>query len=66
MDLDGDGRLSLAEVAGYSDVVPHFDRADRNRDGKLTPAEYERLGKVPPPKVPKARAEKKSRPGAGR
>lgn len=65
LDLDGDGRLSIAEAAGHSDVVLHFDRADRNRDGKLTPAEYERLGKVPPPKVPKARPAKKSTPAAG-
>ena len=47
LDLDGDNRVSLAEAAGHEEVVVHFDRADRNRDGKLTLAEYERLGKKP-------------------
>jgi hypothetical protein len=47
LDLDGDGRISLAEAAGHAEVVTHFDRADRNRDGKLTLAEYQNLGKKP-------------------
>jgi hypothetical protein len=57
--LNGDGRLSLAEAAGYGEIVTRFDRADRNRDGKLTPAEFERLAKLPPPKAPKSKAAKK-------
>jgi hypothetical protein len=59
LDLNGDGRLSLAEAAGYGEIVTRFDRADRNRDGKLTPAEFERLAKLPPPKAPKSKAAKK-------
>lgn len=59
LDLDGDGRLSLAEAAGYGEIVTRFDRADRNRDGKLTQAEFERLAKLPPPKAPKKKSAKK-------
>jgi hypothetical protein len=51
MDLNGDGRLSLAEAAGNAEIVTRFDRADRNRDGKLTQAELNRLAKLPPPKA---------------
>jgi len=45
LDLDDDGRVSLAEAAGHEEVVRHFDRADRNKDGRLTLKEYENLGK---------------------
>jgi hypothetical protein len=51
LDLNGDGRLSLPEVTGNNDIVTRFHRADRNRDGKLTSAEFDRLAKLPPPKV---------------
>lgn len=57
LDLDGDGRVSLAEAAGHADLVVHFDRADRNRDGKLTLAEYQNLGKKAPPPKKKQAAE---------
>ena len=50
VDLNGDGRLSLAEAAGNAEIVTRFDRADRNRDGKLTQVELNRLAKLPPPK----------------
>jgi len=43
LDLDGDGRLSLAEAAGNREIVTRFNRADRDKDGRLTPAEFERL-----------------------
>lgn len=46
LDLDGDGMVSKAEAAGHAEVTLAFDRADRNRDGKLTLAEYERYGKA--------------------
>jgi len=43
LDLNGDGYVSAAEAAGYRDVVIRFDKADRNRDGKLSRAEFARL-----------------------
>ena len=60
LDLNRDGRLSLAEAAGYGEIVTRFDRADRNRDGKLTQTEFERLAKLPPPKAGKSKAAKKA------
>jgi hypothetical protein len=48
LDLNGDGQLSLAEAAGYGEIVTRFDRADRNKDGRLSQAEFERLAKLPP------------------
>jgi hypothetical protein len=42
LDLDGDGMVSKAEAAGHADVITAFDKADRNRDGKLSEAEYAR------------------------
>jgi hypothetical protein len=53
LDLNGDGKLSLAEAAGYGEIVRRFDRADRNKDGKLTKAEFDRLAKLPPAKAEK-------------
>lgn len=56
LDVDGDGKLSLAEAAGYGDIVTRFHRLDRNKDGKLTKSEFDRLAKLPPPKArPKAK-----------
>lgn len=53
LDIDGDGKLSLAEAAGHGHIVRRFERADRNKDGKLTQAEFTRLAKLPPPKARK-------------
>jgi Ca2+-binding EF-hand superfamily protein len=46
LDLDGDGYVSLAEAAGNAAVVERFDRADRDRDGKLSRKEFRKLKKV--------------------
>lgn len=67
LDLDGDERVSLAEAAGHAEVVAGFDRADRNRDGRLSLAEFRTLGKKPAgkaklPRRPKATA-RTERPG---
>lgn len=43
LDLNGDGMVSLAEAAGHANVVVRFDRADRDRDGRLTLIEFTRL-----------------------
>lgn len=61
LDRNRDGQLSLAEAAGYGEIVTRFARADRNRDGKLTQAEFERLSKLPPPKAKTKSAKKDSR-----
>jgi hypothetical protein len=53
LDLNGDSRISLAEAAGHDELVVRFDRADRNRDGKLTKTEFNRVEKLPPPKAEK-------------
>ncbi|HJY75682.1 MAG TPA: hypothetical protein VKE95_03575 [Burkholderiales bacterium] len=45
LDIDGDGFVSKAEAAGNEPVTVGFDRADRNRDGKLSFAEYDSIGK---------------------
>ena len=45
LDLDGDGAISKAEAAGNAQLVDGFDRADKNRDGKLSRQEYETLWK---------------------
>jgi hypothetical protein len=38
----------MAEAAGHEKVMLGFDRADRNRDGKLSFAEYDSIGKPRP------------------
>lgn len=41
-DANGDGLLTLAE---YTAQTRGFDFADRNRDGALSPAEFERIAR---------------------
>jgi hypothetical protein len=45
LDIDGDGLVSRAEAAGNAEVSVGFDRADRNRDGKVNTAEWQRYEK---------------------
>jgi len=56
LDIDGDGFISKAEAAGNAPVTIGFDRADRNRDGKLSFAEYDSIGK---PRAQKKQAKAK-------
>ena len=46
LDLNGDFFISAAEAAGHAEIVRGFDKADRNHDGKLSRAEFERLKKA--------------------
>jgi hypothetical protein len=64
LDLNGDGRLSLAEAAGHADIMARFQRADRNKDGKLSQVEFDRLDKLPekPPPRKKPRSKKAAQP----
>jgi len=66
LDVDGDGKVSKAEAAGHAEVTGAFDRADRNRDGKLTLAEYERYGKAKANAQARAEAKAKARQAAAR
>lgn len=45
LDLDGDGQISRAEAAGHAEVTLGFDRADRNRNGRISAAEWQRYEK---------------------
>jgi hypothetical protein len=45
LDIDGDGQVSRAEAAGHAEVTLGFDRADRNRNGKVSTAEWQRYEK---------------------
>jgi hypothetical protein len=45
LDVDGDGQVSKAEAAGHAEVTLGFDRADRNRNGKVSSAEWQRYEK---------------------
>lgn len=58
LDYDGDGFVSKAEAAGNAFATLGFDHADRNRDGKLSFAEYDSIGK------PKPAAKKQARSGS--
>ena len=46
LDVNGDGYVSLSEAAGHELIVTRFDRADKNRDGKLSRKEFANLSKV--------------------
>jgi hypothetical protein len=45
LDIDADGQVSKAEAAGHAGVTVGFDRADRNRNGKVSTAEWQRYEK---------------------
>lgn len=60
LDLDGDGQVSRAEAAGHAEVTLGFDRADRNRNGKLSTAEWQRYEKAQE-RIAKARAARLAR-----
>lgn len=45
LDSDGDGMVSKAEASGNAELMKNFDRADKNRDGKLSREEYAAMNK---------------------
>jgi hypothetical protein len=61
LDINRDGYVSAAEAAGFPDIVTRFDKADRNRDGRLSRAEYTRLKAMKP--LAKAKSSGKSAVG---
>lgn len=65
LDLNGDGAVSLAEAAGNAEVVTKFDKADRNKDGKLSRVEYDRLDRIQL-KVAKAKVARSAATGGTR
>jgi Ca2+-binding EF-hand superfamily protein len=60
LDLNRDGYVSAAEAAGFGEIVTRFDRADRNRDGRLSRTEFTRLKTL---KVAKGKGSGKSAVG---
>ena len=60
LDLNRDGFVSAAEASGFGEIVTRFDKADRNRDGKLSRVEFTRLKTL---KVAKAKGGGKSAVG---
>lgn len=65
LDLNGDGRVSLAEAAGHAEVVTKFDKADRNKDGQLSRVEFDRLDRIQL-KVAKAKGARSAAAGGTR
>jgi prophage tail gpP-like protein len=65
LDIDGDGFVSKAEAAGNATATLGFDRADRNRDGKLSFSEYDSIGKAPAAAKKKQQARTASSASAG-
>jgi len=65
LDIDGDGSVSRSEAAGNEPVTVGFDRADRNRDGKLSWKEYDSIGKAPAKKKARQARNKSASASAG-
>lgn len=65
LDLNGDGYVSLSEAAGDAVVVNRFDRADRNRDGKLSAKEFANLKKVKVRMATRKKQDKEASAAAG-
>lgn len=43
VDTNGDGKISMKEASSWESLVAGFDKADADRDGMLSKAEYRKL-----------------------
>jgi hypothetical protein len=43
VDTDGDGKISMKEASSWEGLMVGFDKADVDRDGLLSEAEYKKL-----------------------
>ena len=43
VDVNGDGKITMQEASSYEGLMVSFDKADEDRDGQLSKAEYQKL-----------------------
>ena len=43
VDANGDGNITMKEASSFEGLMTAFDKADEDRDGLLSKAEYEKL-----------------------
>ncbi len=43
VDTNGDGKITLKEASSHEGLMTSFDKADVDRDGLLSKAEYQKL-----------------------
>jgi Ca2+-binding EF-hand superfamily protein len=43
VDTNGDGKITMQEASTYEGLMTTFDKADEDRDGLLSKAEYQKL-----------------------
>ena len=43
VDANGDGKITMQEASSFEGLMTAFDKADEDRDGLLSEAEYQKL-----------------------
>lgn len=43
VDTNGDGKITMQEASTHEGLMASFDKADEDRDGQLSKAEYQKL-----------------------
>ena len=43
VDANGDGKITMKEASSHEGLMTKFDKADVDRDGLISKAEYEKL-----------------------
>ncbi len=43
VDTNGDGKITMKEASSYEGLMAAFDKADQDRDGLISKAEYQKL-----------------------